>query len=206
VLDKGELMMKPGRSAHIFRAAAAIVFGLCFAPLAVAQDAKAADNKDTMQQLLTEVRMLRQAFEAVQRISVDTYRSQLLVDRIRAGREEVRRLTASLNDTRETLRRTLVTIPNFTDDVKMQETQLQGEFDPSKRAQREFELKKTKEMLENYKAEIEPLKEREQQIQAESNKEKAQLDELEGRLDLLERAIENDRGKLDKDAPKTRTP
>jgi hypothetical protein len=38
------------------------------------------------------------------------------------------------------------------------------------------------------------------------NKEKTQLGELEGRLDLLERAIENDRQKLDKDASKTKTP
>jgi hypothetical protein len=75
------------------------------------QDAKPADNKDTMQQLLAEVRMLRQAFEAVQRINVDTYRSQLLVDRVRASRDEMRRLNGSLNDTREMLRRTQQTIP-----------------------------------------------------------------------------------------------
>jgi chromosome segregation ATPase len=202
---RGEPVMKLGRSAYR-RASAAIVFGLCLASLAVAQDAKAGDNRDTMQQLLTEVRMLRQAFEAVQRISVDTYRSQLLVDRIRASREEVRRLTASVNDARETLRRTQLTIPTFTEEVKMQETQLQLEVDQLKRAQREFELKRSKEMLENYKSEIEPLKEREQQLQGELNKEKAQLGELEGRLDLLERAIENDRQKLDKDASKTKTP
>jgi hypothetical protein len=50
------------------------------------------------------------------------------------------------------------------------------------------------------------MKEREQQLQAELNKEKAQLDELQGRLDLLERTIENDRQKLDKDEPRTKTP
>jgi hypothetical protein len=88
----------------------------------------------------------------------------------------------------------------------MQETQLQLEVDQLKRAQREFDLKRSREMLENYKSEIEPLKEREQQVQAELNKEKTQLGELEGRLDLLERAIENDRQKLDKDASKTKTP
>ncbi len=203
---KGEPLMKVRRSAYILRAMGCLVFGVCVSSLAVAQDAKPFDGKDTMQQLLAEVRMLRQALEAVQRINMDTYRSQLLVDRVRASREEIRRLNASLNDAREMLRRTQQTIPNFTEQVKMQETQLQLEVDQSKRATWEFELKRSKEALENYKSQIEPMKEREQQMQADLNKEKAQLEELEGRLEMLERSIENDRQKLDKDAPKPKTP
>lgn len=198
--------MKVRKSAYILRALGCVVFGFCVGSMALAQDAKRVDSTDTMQQLLAEVRMLRQALEAVQRINVDTYRSQLLVDRVRASREEVRRLNASLNEVRETLRRTQLTIPNFTDQVKMQETQVQVEVDQSKRAQWEFELKRSREALENYKSQIEPLKEREQQMQADLNKEKARLDELESRLDVLERSIESDRQKLDKDEPKTRTP
>ena len=86
----------------------------------------------------------------------------------------------------------------------MQETQVQLEVDQLKRSQWEFELKRSKEMLENYKSQIEPMKEREQQLQAELNKEKAQLDELDGRLNMLERSIENDRQKLDAStSPKT---
>lgn len=160
---------------------------------------KQSDDK-TLQELLDEVRMLRQALQTLQRMSVDTYRSQLLVDRVRVGHEDVRRLTASLNETRDTLRRTQLTIPNFTEQAKMQETQLQLEVDPSKRAQWEFELKRSKEALENYKSQIEPLKDREQQLAAELNTAKARVEELESRLDLLDRAIEADREKV---APKT---
>src|SRR6185503_16940110 len=149
---KGEPVMKLGRSAYILRAVAAMVFGLCLASLAVAQDPKTGDNRDTMQQLLTEVRMLRQALEAVQRISVDTYRSQLLVDRVRASREEIRRLKDSLHDARVMLRSTEQTIPNFIEQVKMQETQVQLEVDQVKRAQWELELKRSKEALEKYKS------------------------------------------------------
>jgi len=198
--------MKVRKSACILRAVGCLVFGVCVSSLAVAQDAKPSDSKDTLQQLLAEVRMLRQALEAVQRINVDTYRSQLLVDRVRASREEIRRLTTSLNDAREMLRRTQYTIPSFTEQVKMQETQLQLEVDPAKRAPLEFELKRTKDALENYKSQIDPLKEREQQVQADLNREKAQLEELEGRLEMLERSIENDRQRLDKDAQKSKTP
>ena len=104
------------------------------------------------------------------------------------------------------LRRTQQTIPNFTEQVKMQETQVQLEVDPLKKTQWEFELKRSKEALETYKSQIDPLKEREQQLQTDLNKEKTQLDELEGRLNMLERSIENDRQKLDKDAPANKTP
>jgi len=163
------------------------------------QNNKPTQDKEAIQELLTEVRMLRQALQTLQRMSFDTCRSQLLVDRIRVNREDVRRLSASLNETRDTLRRTQQTIPTFTEQVKMQETQVQLEVDPAKRAPLEFELKRTKDALENYKSQIDPLKEREQQLSAELSKEKAQLDELEGRLDLLERGIENDRQKLEPD-------
>jgi chromosome segregation ATPase len=168
---------------------------------AAAQTTKPADDKDTLQALLKEVSMLRQALQTLQRMSVDTYRSQLLVDRIRVNREDLRRLAASLNETRETLRKTQLTIPNFTDQVKMQETQVQLEVDQTKRAALEFELKRTRDALENYKSQIEPLKEREQQLTADLNAERSKLQDLESRLDLLERGIENDRQKLEPDKP-----
>ena len=185
---------------QLFRVIGGIVVGLSLTSLAGAQEAKTA-NKDTVEQLLTEVRLLRQAMQTVQRISIETYRSQLLVDRIRVNREDIRRLTASLNETRELLRKTQLTIPSFTEQAKLQETQLQLEVDQQKRATLDFELKRTRDMLENYKSQIDPLREREQQLRAELNKEQAQLDELEGRLDLLERSIENDRQKLDGEKP-----
>jgi hypothetical protein len=56
------------------------------------------------------------------------------------------------------------------------ETQLQLEVDQAKRAEFEFELKRSKEALENYKSQIDPMKEREQQLQVDLNKEKAQLE------------------------------
>ena len=65
----------------------------------------------------------------------------------------------------------------------------------------EFELKRTREGVEMYKSQIGPVKEREQQMSADLNAEKAKLQELESRLDLLERAIENDRQKLEQDKP-----
>lgn len=193
--------MRKGHTRNLFLAVITLIAGLSLVHGVKGQNNKPPDDKETIQELLTEVRMLRQALQTLHRMNLDTYRSQLLVDRIRVNRDDVRRLTASLNETRETLRRTQLTIPSFTDQVKMQEAQFQLEVDPAKRSQLEFELKRTKEALENYKTQIEPLKEREQQLAADLNAEKTKLQELEGRLDLLERGIENDRQKVENDKP-----
>ena len=165
------------------------------------QNNKESEDKAAIHDLLVEVRMLRQALQTLHRMSLDTYRSQLLVDRIRANREDIRRLTSSLNETRDTLFKTQNTIPQFIDRQKLLESQVQLEVDQQRRAQLEFELKRTREGVEMYKSQIEPLKEREQQMSADLNAEKAKLQELESRLDLLERAIENDRQKLEPDKP-----
>jgi predicted nucleic acid-binding Zn-ribbon protein len=190
------------RRVSVFLSLVVISLG-CLAPIAAGQDKKQLDDKETLQALLIEVRSLRQALETLQRMSLDTYRSQLLVDRIRVNREDVRRLTASLNETRDMLVKTQRTIPQFIDQQKLLENQAQVEVDQNKRGQLEFEARRTREAVEMYKSQIDPLKEREQQFSAELSSEKSKLDELESRLDLLERAIENDRQKLegDKGAP-----
>jgi len=162
-----------------------------------AQAKNESDDKQTMRELLVEVRLLRQALQTVQRMSIDTYRSQLLVDRIRVAREDIRRLTDSLNNTRDTLSRTQSTIPQFIERQKLTESLLQSEVDLKRRAELEFELRRAKESIEMYKSQIDPLKEREQQLINELNTAKAKAEDLENRLDLLERAIENDRQKLD---------
>jgi chromosome segregation ATPase len=164
----------------------------------VAAQAKGdADEKQTMQELLIEVRMLRQALQTVQRMSIDTYRSQLLVDRIRVAHEDIRRLTDSLNSTRDTLAKTQSTIPQFIERQKLLDSLYQAEVDIKRRTELEFEMRRAKESIELYKSQIDPLKEREQQLSNELNTAKAKAEDLENRLDVLERAIDNDRQKLD---------
>ena len=196
--------MKPG---NLLKMVIVVFFILCATQPVATQNNKQADEKETLQALLTEVRMLRLALQALQRMSADTYRSQVLVDRIRIYREEVRRLTASLNETRDLLAKTQSTIPQFIDRQKLLESQVQLEIDQGKRSQLEFEVRQTKEAVERYKAQLEPLKDREQQFSAQLNSEKTKLDELENRLDLLERAIENERQRFEIDKnPQERKP
>jgi chromosome segregation ATPase len=178
-----------------------VLFIPCLGPSVAGQSNKQPDDKETLQGLLTEVRMLRQALQTVQRMSLDSYRSQLMFERIRAYREDVRGLTEMLNKTRDEMGGFQRSVPSTIDQQKLLEGQIQLEVDQGKRAQLEFELRRAKDNVETFKSQVESLKEREQQLLAELNSEKAKLDELERRLDVLERFIESDRQKLETDKP-----
>jgi len=181
-------------------------FSLTLTPLVVAQAAKPGENSDTMKELLGEVRSLRLALQTLQRMSVDTYRTQLMVDRIRINREDVRRLKDALNDTRDLITRTQRAIPNNLDEQKALEAMISVETDLAKKTQLEFELKRSKGAVEMYKSQVETLKQREEDLTAELRTEQAKLEELENHLNLLEQTIENDRQKLESDkttAPRT---
>jgi len=185
-----------GRIAAISRLILVVCLTVFVGQVALGQASKQPDDRETIPALLAEVRALRQALQSVHEMSLDTYRSRLLVDRIEAARENIRRLNSSLDELRQTIDKTQVTIPNFTEKVKLLESHAQLEVDQKKKAELEFEIKQHKQMLERYKSLIEPLKEREQQLVTELQNEKSKLEELENRLDRLERTIENDRLKL----------
>jgi len=193
--------MSQRKTGHLRKLITVLFFTLCISQLAAGQSNKPPDEKETLQALLTEVTLLRRALQTLQRMSLDTYRSQLMVDRIRVNREDIRRLTAALNDTRDMIGRTQRAIPNTIEQQKLLENQIPLEVDSSKRAQLEFELRRTRDAVELYKSQLEPLKEREQGLATELRTAQTKLDELEGRLDLLERAIESDREKLERDKP-----
>jgi chromosome segregation ATPase len=73
--------------------------------------------------------------------------------------------------------------------------------DSAKRSVIELELKRSKDAVESYKSQLERLKERETDLSQELRANQAKLDDLESRLSLLERNIDNDREKLEPDKP-----
>jgi chromosome segregation ATPase len=193
--------MDKRNASSLFKLIVVIFFTLGTAHLASGQTNKQPDDKETLRALLTEVTLLRQSLQTLQRMSLDTYRSQLLVDRIRVNREDVRRLAVSLNETRDMISKTQIQIPRTLDEQKLLEGQVPLEVDANKRATLEFELKRAREAGEMYKAQLERLRQREQEVSSDLRAEQTKLDELEGRLDLLERAIENDRQRLEAEKP-----
>ena len=191
--------MNKTRLGPFVRLVGVALFSLTLTPLVAAQAAKPVENADTMKELLGEVRSLRQALQALQRMSVDTYRTQLMVDRIRISREDVRRLKDALDEARDRIIRTQQAIPNNLEEQKALDALISVETDLAKKTQLEFELKRSKGAVEMYKSQVEALKQREEDLTTELRIEQAKLDELENHLNLLEQAIENDRQKMDKD-------
>jgi hypothetical protein len=156
---------------------------------ALAQNTKQPDDNRTLQSLLNEVRLLRRT---LQRTGLNAYRSQIILERMRAHNEQVVRLTRMLEDVRENIDKIEATIPRFIEQGKLMETHIEQETDPNKRAMLEFEHKEKKQAVERYKQGLERQREREQQLASQLRTEQAKLGELESRLDLLEREIESE--------------
>jgi chromosome segregation ATPase len=185
----------------LIKVAGLVCFILGLSQIGSAQNNKPADERETLQQLLSEVRMLRESMQVVQRMSMDTYRSQLLADRIRVIRDDIHRLTTSINETRDTIARTRAAIPNSVDEQKLLEDQIKLEAGFSKRAALEMELKKSKDAVEMYASQVDRLVLREQEMSSELRTEQTKLDDLEARLNSLDRAMDADRERLEPDKP-----
>ncbi|HSF22738.1 MAG TPA: hypothetical protein VLE20_00825 [Blastocatellia bacterium] len=148
-----------------------------------AQAPKSADDQRLIKALLDEVRLLRQAF---QRLNLNAYRSQILVERIRAQNDKVARLTRSVEDARDEMAETLISANQLNERVKSTESMIENESNAKQREQMEAELKY---MLDVHKQREQRLREREQRLSEQLRVEQVKLDEFESRLDALEREI-----------------
>ena len=155
----------------------------------VAAQTKPTDDKETIQMLLNEVRLLRRT---LQRTGLNAYRGQIVLERIKAQNDQVLRLTRALAETRNEIEGIEGTIPRMTDQAKLMETMAEKELDANKRAQFEFESKERKADVERYKQRLERQRDAETQLSAQLAAEQNKLTELEGRLDALERGIDNE--------------
>jgi peptidoglycan hydrolase CwlO-like protein len=64
-----------------------------------------------------------------------------------------------------------------------------------------MELKKSKDAVEMYSSQADRLSLREQEMLSQLRTEQTKLDDLEARLNSLERAMDNDRERLEPDKP-----
>jgi predicted nucleic acid-binding Zn-ribbon protein len=163
-----------------------LILLVCIPPSSVAQNSKPTEDK-TLQSLLNEVRLLR---ETLQRINLNSYRSQIIVERIRAQNDRVARLTRMLEDSRDEAANIQVHINQLSESAKSLENRIQQEADLKQRSQLETELKEFKYILDQQRQRYERLRERELRLNTELQAEQGKLSELEGRLDALEREVE----------------
>src|SRR5436853_3627341 len=91
----------------------ALLTGICSSP-ARAQNPKPPDDR-TLQMLVNEVRLLR---EVIQRMNLNAYRSQIIVERIRVENDRVARLTRTLDDTRDEIGSAQVRVSQLTERAK----------------------------------------------------------------------------------------
>jgi len=162
---------------------------LLFLTTAPAQTEKPTEENQTLRTLLSEVRQLRKTMQAT---GLNAYRGQIILERMRLANEQVERMAQKLEAERENVEKIERTIPRFEEQTKVMETVLQSETDVGKRARLEFELKDHKQQGERYKVLLTRAREREQQLSTELKASQARLTDLESRLDLLEREIENE--------------
>ncbi|MFY9607303.1 MAG: hypothetical protein WAU45_01650 [Blastocatellia bacterium] len=163
-----------------------LLFSLSVMPLdsaVQAQTPRQLDDQGLIKALLDEVRLLRQAF---QRLNLNAYRSQILVERIRAQNDKVARLTRSLEEARDEIADTLVSMNQLNERIKATESIIQQEPNEKQRAQMEAELKFN---LEVRKQREQRVREREQRLSEQLRLEQGKLDDFESRLDALEREI-----------------
>lgn len=154
-----------------------------------AQTEKPAEENQTLRTLLSEVRQLR---KTMQTTGLNAYRGQLILERMRLANEQVERMAQKLETAREDVEKIERTVPSFEEKTKVMETALQQETDIATRAKLEFEIKQHKQQTERYKVLLTRAREREQQLSTDLRANQARLSELESRLDLLEREIENE--------------
>lgn len=130
-----------------------------------------------IQELLGEVRQLR---IALQHISVNAYRGQVMVERLRLQQDQVTRLNQELSSIRNQfgeIRSSQVTAKARLDDAEKQQ---------DKGLMSESQTVRYKEMLEDLKRREQSLSDREIQVASQLEAERANLTDLNKRLDALE--------------------
>jgi len=151
----------------------------------LAQAQTAEPDKATLQQLLTEVKRLRQAVEQSLTLSP---RIQLLTQRAQFQQQKVSRVSQQLDDVHQRLVLLTAQQTQASERLAKVEQELQSETDNARRAQ----LEDLRNGLKAEAAAINPdqLRARESELSSSLAAEQAVLDEFNGKLDALERQLE----------------
>jgi chromosome segregation ATPase len=137
-------------------------------------------QEQVMQELLNEMRQLR---VALQRLSLTSYRTQVMVERLRLQQDQIGRLNAELSGVRSKL-----------GEVRAQNSRMQSvmgdvEDKVDSGVSPPSEVNALKSALEEFKKLEQTLVEREIELSNELNTERANLGDLNQRLDALEREM-----------------
>jgi len=170
---------------HTLRTRQLAVFAaLC---LAAVQACAQTTNQDaaTIQALLTEVRQLRLALE---RSALATPKIQLTLQRIQSEEQKVARISAQLDVVRRQIADQTASAARSTDELTLMDERISSEMDAVRRKQME---ERRAEIKLNAACVIDPaLKARESEIAASLQTEQAALDDLNQKLNAMERLLD----------------
>jgi chromosome segregation ATPase len=137
-------------------------------------------QEEVIKELLSEVRQLR---IALQRMGLNSYRGQVMVERLRLQQGLVTRLAEELNGIRNQIGDTRAGQTNLKEKVEELENQKE------KGLVAESEVNAAKAAMGELKQREQRFVEREAQLSTELSAERANLEDLNKRLDALEREL-----------------
>ena len=161
-----------------------VLFALFLAPHSYGQSRTAAPQRpgpdQAISELLSEVRQLR---VAMQHMSVNAYRGQIMVERLRLQQDQVSRLGRDLNDLRYSITEMKAQEPTLKERLEDAENQFE------KGVMSEVRLKEIRGYSAEVKRRQQNMTEREAQLSIELEQERHILNDLNKRLDAFEREI-----------------
>lgn len=165
-------------------------FVLCFLLLAASGFGQSTSSESQgMQALVSEVRQLRKDLQAT---NANALRVQLLLYRLQAQQAAVAHASEHLNDARARLAGTQGHRAEVTATLKRFEESIDNtELSPADRKQVQYEVSRNKAELESLAAEEQQRQTAEMEAEEQLRTGQSKLDELESRVDRLEKELEN---------------
>jgi chromosome segregation ATPase len=145
------------------------------------------DNTQAMQALVNEVRQLRLA---IQRSDLNTYHAQVTLERLRLQQQRVDRLSEKLETVRTKISETKSHQANLKDQIEQMEEAIAKVPDPNRRRELERDLRNWKRGLEQILQQESQAREEEARLTGQLQIEQANLNELNERLDELQKELE----------------
>jgi chromosome segregation ATPase len=153
---------------------------------AVAQNGSTPDSA-ILQSLLTEVRQLRMAVERAASVLPQT---QVLLQRFQLQQQHVETLSRQLEQLRDRITRSSAEDAHFAAEVRDVESGERQEKDATRRRELEERLKTAKAQLEQQAISDQQQRARESQLAGQLQNEQSKLNDLQERLDALERLLQ----------------
>ena len=167
------------------------VFSVCFLLFCASTLGQAPSNEQGMQALVAEVRQLR---KDLQMSNGSALKAQVLLYRLQVQEAAVARASERVSDSRGRLADTRRHLAEVTGRQKRLEESLDNaEISPADRKEFQVEIAAGKVQLENVTAEEQQRQAAEMDAEEQLRTEQAKLNELEERMDRLEKALDNPR-------------